>query len=186
MAVGRDARYFRVGLENQGFGMMRSRLDFLQFTIRAEAESKYAGTRLRGDVHVQRIRAVRQLHRITVRSAEPIPGFADAPEIAVVVFAAGKKKIPALRRPLAGGLRGRRPSAGENRMQTGAIGSHLPDCLSAIFALVHAETNGFAVGRPSRKMRKPRAMRQLAELSPIGMDGIEAAAADIDDPAAIR
>src|SRR5882672_9515903 len=165
---------------------MRLRFDFLKFAIRAETESKYAGTRLRGDGHVQGIRAVRQLHRTKVRSAEPIPGFADSPEITIVVFAAGEKKIPAVRGPLPGGLRGRRPSAGENRMQTGTIGSHLPDCLSAIFALVHAETNGFAVGRPSRKMRKPRAMRQLAELSPIGMDGIEAAAANIDDLAAIR
>src|SRR6266478_398529 len=78
-----------------------------------------------------------------------------------------------------------RPAAFRRR-ESDAIGSHLPDCLSAIFALVHAETNGFAVGRPSRKMRKPRAMRQLAELSPIGMDGIEAAAANIDDLAAIR
>src|SRR6266513_6217451 len=179
LAVGRDARYFRVGIENQGFGMMRSRLDFLQFTIGAKAESKYAGTRLRGDVHVQRIRAMRQLHRITVRSAEPIPGFADAPEIAIVVFAIGKEKIPAIRRPLTGGLRGQRPSAGENRMQTGAIRGHLPDCLSAILAIVHVETNGFAVGGPGREVRKPRAMRQLAELSPIGMDGVEAAAANI-------
>src|SRR6202165_510986 len=116
--------------------MMRSRLNFLQFTIRAEAESKYPGTRLRGDVYVQRIRAVRQLHRFTVRSAEPIPGFADAPEIAIVVFAAGKKKIPAIGRPFTGGLRGQRPSAGENGMQTGAIGGHLPAWLCTVLPLV--------------------------------------------------
>src|SRR5229473_4773401 len=166
--------------------MMRSRLDFLEFTIRAEAESKYAGTRLRGDGYVQRIRAVRQLHRIMVRPAKPIPGFADAPQIAIVVFAAGEKKIPAVRGPLTGGLRGRLPPAGENRMQTGAIGGHFPDALCTILALVHAETNGFAVGRPGRKVRKPGAMRELAELCPLGMDGIEAAAANINDLAAIR
>src|SRR6266852_1502387 len=111
---------------------MRSRLDFLQFAIRTEAESKYAGTGLRGDGNMQRIRAVRQLHRTVMRSAEPIPGFADAPEIAIVVFAAGEKKIPAVRGPLTGGLRSRLPPARENRMQTGAIGGHFPDVLCTI------------------------------------------------------
>src|SRR6267142_26073 len=119
--------------------MMRLRFDFLKFAIRAETESKYAGTRLRGDGHVQGIRAMRQLHRTKVRSAEPIPGFAD-----------------------------------------------FPDGLSAIFALVHAKANGFAVGRPGRKMRKPGAMRELAELRPIRMDGIETAAANINDLGSIR
>src|SRR6266478_987205 len=138
---------------------MRLRFDFLKFAIRAETESKYAGTRLRGDGHVQRIRAVRQLHRIKMRSAEPIPGFADSPEVAIVVFAAGEKKIPAVRGPLPGGLRGRLPPAGENRMQTGTIGGHFPDGLGAILALVHTEANGFAVGRPGRKMRKSGALR---------------------------
>ena len=166
--------------------MTRLRFDSLQFAVRAEAESKYAGTRLRGDGYVQRIRAMRQLHRIVVRAAEPFPGFADAPEIAIIVFAAGEEKVPAIRRPLTGGLRGRPPSAGENRMQTGGIGGHLPDGLSAILALVHAETNGFAVGRPSREVRESRAIRQFAELCPIGMDGIQAAAAHINDLAAIR
>src|SRR2546421_7705379 len=186
MAVGRDAGYFRVGIGDQRFGVLRLRFDFLQFAIRAEAESKHARTHLRGDGYVQRIRAVRQLHRTMVRSAEPLPGLADAPEIAIVVFATGEKKIPAIRRPLTSGLRGRLPPAGEQRMQTGAIGGHLPDGLSAILALVHAETNGFAAGRPGREVRKSRAMRQLAELCPVGMDGIEAAAANIDDLAAIR
>src|SRR5712692_6751444 len=166
--------------------MVGLRLDFLQFAIRAEAESKYAGSRLRGDGNVQRIRAARQLHRIVMRSAEPIPGFADAPEIAIVVFAAGEKKIPAIRSPLTGGLRGRLPATRENRMQTGAIGSHFPDGLCSIFALVHAEANGFAVGGPGWKVRKSGAMRQLAELCPIGMDGKETAAANKNDLAAIR
>src|SRR3981081_2845955 len=98
--------------------MMSLRFDFLKFAIRAETESKYAGTRLRGDGHVQGIRAVRQLHRTKVRSAEPIPGFADSPEIAIVVFTAGEKKIPAVRGPLPGGLRGRGPSAGGDGSET--------------------------------------------------------------------
>src|ERR1700731_1196530 len=141
MAIGRDAGYFRVGVENQGFSMMRPRFDFLQFTIRAEAESKDAGARLRGDMHVQRIRAVRQLQGITVRSAKPIPGFADAPEIAVVVFAAGKKKIPAVRRPLTGGLRGQRSSADKNRMQTGAK----PEPSAAISQPVGVPSSGLSM-----------------------------------------
>src|SRR6202158_1162538 len=166
--------------------MMRLRFDFLKFAIRAETECKYAGTRLRGDGHVQGIRAVRQLHRSKMRSAAPIPRFADSPEIAIVVFAAGEKKMLAVRGPLPGRLRGRLPPAGKNRVQTGTIGGHFPDGLRAIFALVHAEANGFAVGRPSRKMRKPGAMRELAELCPIGMDGIETASANINDLGSIR
>src|SRR5439155_1555663 len=106
-----------VGIGNQGIGMMRWRLDFLQFAIRAEAEGKYAGTRFGGDGYVQGIRAMRQLHGIMVRSAEPLPRFADAPEIAIVVFAAGEKKVPAIRCPLTGGLRGRLPSACKNEMK---------------------------------------------------------------------
>src|ERR1700687_6365835 len=116
--------------------MVRLRFDFLKSAIRAETESKYAGTRVRGDGNVQRIRAVRQLHRIKVRSAEPIPGFADSPEIAIVVFAAGEKKILAVRGPLPGRLRGRLPPAGKNRVQTGTIGGPFPNGLRAIFALV--------------------------------------------------
>src|SRR5258708_36915520 len=114
---------------------MRLRFDFLKFAIRAETESKYAGTRLRGDGHVQRIRAVRQLHRVKMQSAGPIPGFADSPEVAIVVFAAGEKKIPAVRGPLPGGLRGRLPPPGENRMQTGTIGRHSPQRLGGSRAL---------------------------------------------------
>ena len=129
---------------------------------------------------------MRQLHGIMVRSAEPLPRFADAPEIAIVVFAAGEKKVPAIRCPLTGGLRGRLPSAGKNEMQTGTIGGHFPDRLGAILALVHVETNGFAVGRPGREVRQSRTMRQFAKLCPVGTDGIEAAAANINDLAAIR
>src|SRR5258708_4196784 len=68
----------------------------------------------------------------------------------------------------------------------GTIGGHFPDGLGAILALVHTEANGFAVGRPGRKMRKSGAMRELAELRPIGMDGIETAAANINDLGSIR
>src|ERR1700674_1685905 len=129
---------------------------------------------------------MRQLHWIMMRSTKPIPGLADAPEIAIVVFEAGEKKIPAVRSQFTGRLRGRLPPTGENGMQTGAIGSHFPDSLCAILTLVHAETNGFAVRGPRRKMRKPGAMRQFTELRSIGMDGIEATATDKNDLASIR
>src|SRR5258708_34781095 len=101
-----------------------------------------------------------------MRPAEPIPGLADAPEIAIVVFAAGEKKIPAVRGPLTGGLRSRLPPARENRMQTGAIRGHFPDPFGAILALVHTETKRFAGRGPDWTVTEPGAMPQFCELAP--------------------
>src|ERR1700674_655963 len=165
--------------------MVGLQFDFLQLAMRAEAECKDARARLGWNGNVQGIGTVRQLDRIVMRTAEPVPRLTDGPEIAVVVITSGEQKVSAISSPLACGLGKWLSSTCKNRVQTRTIRRHFPDRLRAIFTPVHAEANRFPVGRPGGEVRQPRAVRQFMKLRSVGMDGVETAAANKNDLASV-
>src|ERR1700680_403501 len=98
--------------------MVCLRLDFLQLAMRAEAECKAARARLGWNGNVQGIGTVRQLHRIVMRTAEPVPRLTDGPEIAVVVITSREQEVSAIGSPLARGLGKWLSPTCKNRVQT--------------------------------------------------------------------